>query len=114
MPEKASMMAHSDVFLTVYSTMVVETAIHGRSIVSACLDAPGGWNIPRKYSLSLSEIGNWPTHDRFRRSGFGRIAMNEHELREVINFYLQTPDADSDGTPSFHPTGMYLYRCLGR
>ena len=28
MPEKASMMAYSDVFLTVYSTMVVETAIH--------------------------------------------------------------------------------------
>ena len=30
MPEKASMMAWSDVFLTVYSTMVVETAIHDR------------------------------------------------------------------------------------
>jgi len=101
MPEKASMMAHSDVFLTVYSTMVVETAIHGRPIVSACIDAPGGWNIPRKYSLPLSEIGNWPTHDRFRRSGFGRIAMNEGELREAINFYLQTPDADSEQRQAF-------------
>jgi hypothetical protein len=101
MPEKASMMAHSDVFLTVYSTMVVETAIHGRPIVSACLDTPGGWNIPRKYSLPLSEIGNWPTHDRFRRSGFGRIAMNEDELREAINFYLQTPDADSTQRQAF-------------
>ncbi|HEX7541736.1 MAG TPA: hypothetical protein VF352_06365, partial [Anaerolineales bacterium] len=30
LPEKASMMAWSDVFLTVYSTMVVETAIHDR------------------------------------------------------------------------------------
>ena len=95
MPEKASMMAHSDVFLTVYSTMVVETAIHGCPIVSACLDAPGGWNIPRKYSLPLSEIGNWPTHDRFRRSGFGKIAMNETELRGAINLYLQTPEADA-------------------
>jgi hypothetical protein len=101
MPEKASMMAHSDVFLTVYSTMVVETAIHQRPIVSACLDAPGGWNIPRKYSLPLSEIGNWPTHDRFRRSGFGRIAMNENDLREMINFYLQTPDADARERQSF-------------
>ena len=95
MPEKTSMMTHSDVFLTVYSTMVVETAIHGRPIVSACLDAPGGWNIPRKYSLPLSEIGNWPTHDRFRRSGFGKIAMNETELREAINLYLKTPEADA-------------------
>jgi CDP-glycerol glycerophosphotransferase (TagB/SpsB family) len=101
MPEKASMMAHSDVFLTVYSTMVVETAIHGRPIVSACLDAPGGWNIPRKYSLPLSEIGNWPTHDRFRRSGFGRIAMNEHELRDAINFYLQNPEVDSAERQAF-------------
>ena len=96
MPEKSSMMAHSDVFLTVYSTMVVEAAIHGRPIVSACLDTPGGWNPPRKFSLPLSEIGNWPTHDRFRRSGFGRIAMNERELREAINFYLQTPEADRE------------------
>jgi hypothetical protein len=101
MPEKSSMMAHSDVFLTVYSTMVVETAIHNRPVVSTCLDAPGGWNIPRKYSLPLSEIGNWPTHDRFRRSGFGRIAMNENELCEAINFYLQTPDADSSQRQAF-------------
>jgi hypothetical protein len=101
MPEKASMMAHSDVFLTVYSTMVVETAIHGRPIVSACIDAPGGWNIPRKYSLPLSEIGNWPTHDRFRRSGFGRIAISEDQLREAINFYLVTPDADSEQRLAF-------------
>ena len=101
MPEKASMMAHSDVFLTVYSTMVVETAIHQRPVVSACLDVPGGWNIPRKYSLPLSEIGNWPTHARFRRSGFGRIAMNEGELCDAINFYLQNPDADAGARESF-------------
>ena len=44
MPEKTSMMAHSDVFLTVYSTMVVEAAVHERPIVSVCFDAPGGWN----------------------------------------------------------------------
>ncbi|RPJ45661.1 MAG: hypothetical protein EHM21_09225, partial [Chloroflexi bacterium] len=36
MPEKASMMAYSDIFLTVYSTMVVETALHDRPIISVC------------------------------------------------------------------------------
>ena len=77
MPEKASMMAYSDVFLTVYSTMVVETAIHDRPIVSVCIDAPGGWNTPGKFSLSLSEIGEWPTHQRFRQAGAGRVAFNE-------------------------------------
>ncbi len=86
MPEKASMMAHADVFLTVYSTMVVEAAVHDRPIVSVCLDTPGGWNWPRKYSLPLSEIGGWPTHARFRQSrsrqgGAGRCQpQGSHQL----------------------------------
>jgi len=94
MPEKSSMMAHSDVFLTVYSTMVVEVACHGAPIGSACLDTPGGWNRPRKFSLPLSKIGNWPTHDRFRQANAGRVAYNENELRQAIEYYLQNPTAD--------------------
>lgn len=101
MPEKASMMAHSDVFLTVYSTMVVETAIHDRPIVAVCIDAPGGWNQPGKFSLSLSEIGEWPTHQRFRWAEAGRVAMNERELCEAVNRYLRSPDADSEQRRQF-------------
>ena len=101
MPEKASMMAHSDVFLTVYSTMVVETALHDRPIVSMCIDAPGGWNTPGKFSLSLSEIGQWPTHQRFRASGAGRVVMNETELREAVHAYLQDPTLDSPQRSKF-------------
>lgn len=93
MPEKASMMAYADVFLTVYSTMVVETSIYGRPIVAVCFDTPGGWNTPRKFSLPLSKIGEWPTHQRFRRSESGRVALNETELRDSINHYLVDPDA---------------------
>ncbi|MBN2146017.1 MAG: hypothetical protein JW726_01470 [Anaerolineales bacterium] len=127
MPEKASMMAHADVFLTVYSTMVVETAIHDRPIVSACIDAPGGWNTPRKYSLPLSEIGNWPTHDRFLKAGFGRVALNEAELREAINFFLCNPDAGQEQRRAFiarectytdgsagKRTGQFLLSLLGK
>jgi len=51
MPEKASMMAWSDVFLTVYSTMVVEAAIHDRPIISVTIDTPGGWNMKGIYSF---------------------------------------------------------------
>jgi CDP-glycerol glycerophosphotransferase (TagB/SpsB family) len=101
MPEKASMMAHADVFTTVYSTMVVETAIHDRPIVSVCLDVPGGWNVPRKYSLPLSKIGNWPTHLRFRRSGAGKVALNERELAAALNHYLQNPHADHENRQRF-------------
>jgi len=101
MPEKTSMMAYSDVFLTVYSTMVVEEAIHGKPIVAVCIDAPGGWNQPGRFSLPLSQIGEWPTHQRFRQAQAGRVAMNETELREVINTYLQNPDADREQREKF-------------
>jgi hypothetical protein len=125
MPEKTSMMAHSDVFLTVYSTMVVEAAIHDRPIVSVCIDAPGGWNWPQKFSLPLSQIGNWPTHFRFREAGAGRVALNEQQACQAINAYLQNPEADCQGRRAFiasectftdgsagRRTGEYLYSLL--
>jgi hypothetical protein len=101
MPEKSSMMAYSDVFTTVYSTMVVEAAIHDRPIVSVCIDQPDGWNTPRKYSLDLSKIGNWPTHQRFRDSGAGKVAYNKEELRLAINYYLQDDLADKEARRQF-------------
>ena len=94
MPEKASMMAHSDVFTTVYSTMVVETAIHDRPIVSVCLDTPGGWNTPGKFSLALTEIAEWPTHQRFRDAKAGRVAFDEGQLRAALDAYLRDPQLD--------------------
>jgi hypothetical protein len=101
MDEKASMMAWSDVFLTVYSTMVVETAIHDRPIVSVTIDTPGGWNIPGVYSLPLTAIGDWPTHQRYRVAGAGRVAVSKEQVREHVNFYLQNPTADSDKRRKF-------------
>jgi CDP-glycerol glycerophosphotransferase (TagB/SpsB family) len=99
MHEKASMMAHADIFLTVYSTMVVEAAIHDSPIVSVCIDAPRGWGyvrkLPlRKYSLPLSRIGNWPTHDRFRKAGAGRVVFDKGQLRKAVNDYLEDPILD--------------------
>jgi len=101
MDEKSSMMAHSDVFVTVYSTMVVETAVHGTPIVAAVLDTPGGWKVPGKFSLSLKEIGNWPTHKRFREARAGRVAANEAELRDVLNAYLRDPELDAAERKAF-------------
>ena len=95
MDEKSSMMAHSDVLVTVYSTMVVETAVHDTPIVAAVIDVPGGWNKPKKFSLSLKKIGNWPTHKRFRDAKAGRVASSEKELCEVINLYLKNPSLDA-------------------
>lgn len=95
MDEKSSMLAHSDVFVTVYSTMVVEAAVHDTPIVAAVIDSPNGWNDPKKFSLSLKEIGDWPTHKRFRDAKAGRVARNESELRDTINAYLKNPSLDA-------------------
>lgn len=101
MPEKSSMMAYADVFLTVYSTMVVETALHNRPIVSVCIDTPGGWNTPGKFSLSLKEIAEWPTHQRFRDAGAGKIAFNAEQVRDAVNAYLENPAADEEARRKF-------------
>ena len=101
MDEKSSMMAHSDVLVTVYSTMVVETAVHDTPIIAAVIDVPGGWNKPKKYSLSLKKIGNWPTHKRFRDAKAGRVASDEKELSEALNLYLKNPSLDSAARRKF-------------
>jgi CDP-glycerol glycerophosphotransferase (TagB/SpsB family) len=103
MDEKSSMMAYSDVLVTVYSTMLVETAVHDTPMVAAVIDTPGGWAPTmaahgikgKKFSLSLKEIGDWPTHLRFRLAKAGRVAKNEDELREALNLYLKDRTIDS-------------------
>jgi len=95
MDEKSSMMAYSDVVVTVYSTMLVETAVHDTPMIAATIDVPGGWNKKNKFSLSLKEIGNWPTHKRFREAKAGRVATNLTELKEALNLYLKDKIVDS-------------------
>jgi len=97
--ERTSMMAHSDIFTTVYSTMVVEASFQEVPIVSVCIDAPEGY--PGKFWLPMSQIGVWPTHSRFRTSGAGRVALNERDLREALNAYLQSPQADQEAQRRF-------------
>ena len=95
MDEKSSMMADSDVLVTVYSTLLVETAVHDTPMIAATIDIPGGWNKPNKFSLSLKEIGDWPTHKRFREAKAGRVTSNEDELRDALNLYLKDKAIDS-------------------
>jgi len=94
MPEKSSMMAYSDVMVTVYSTMVVEASVHGTPVISLCIDAPKGW--PGKFTLPLSQIGGWPTHQRYRNSGAGREAVNDTTLKQALDHYLVDPQADRE------------------
>lgn len=93
MPEKASMLAYSDVMVTVYSTMLVECAVHNTPMIAAVIDTPGGWNIPGKFSLALKDIGNWPTHLRFRQARAGRVASSELELRDASTPTCKIPNS---------------------
>ncbi len=70
-------------------------------MIAAVIDTPGGWNRPKKYSLSLRKIGNWPTHQRFREARAGRIAEDQKELCEAINAYLRDPALDSSEREQF-------------
>jgi hypothetical protein len=99
MAEKTSMMAHSDIFLTVYSTMCVEASFQEHPIISVCIDSPTGW--PGKYWVPMSQIGVWPTHSRFRDSGAGRVAYNQAELRQAIDDYYQNPRTDLEAQRRF-------------
>ena len=92
MPEKSSMMAHSDIMVTVYSTMALEASIHGTPVISLCIDSISGW--PDNFSLNLSQIGRWPTHMRFSESGAGREAQSEIELKKALDYYLINPNLD--------------------
>lgn len=99
MPEKASMMAHSDVFVTVYSTMAVEASVLEKPVIALTIDSPVGW--PGKYYLPLSQISGWPTHERFRMSNSGRVATTEQELLQHLEYYLANPQADLEARREF-------------
>jgi len=99
MAEKTSMMAHSDIFSTVYSTMCVEASFQERPIVSVCIDASSGY--PGKFWVPMSQIGVWPTHSRFRTSGAGQVALNKTELRDALNLYLEYPRSSLEAQRRF-------------
>jgi hypothetical protein len=81
--------------------MLVETAVHDTPMIAATIDIPGGWNKPKKFSLSLKEIGDWPTHQRFRWAKAGRVANDENELRNALNLYLRDKSVDSKERKKF-------------
>jgi hypothetical protein len=81
--------------------MVVEAAIHDTPIISVCIDAPGGWNRRRKYSLALSRIGDWPTHARFREAHAGHVVHSELELRQAIDGCLSDPSSEAEARSRF-------------
>ncbi len=97
--EKASMLAHCDVLISIYSTMVLEAALHDKPVVSACIDTPEGW--PENFWIPLSEIPGWPTAKRVNGCNAARTAFTETQMVEYLNQYLENPSLDSEGRRKF-------------
>jgi CDP-glycerol glycerophosphotransferase (TagB/SpsB family) len=66
-----------------------------------CIDAEKGWNRPRKFSLPLSEIGDWPTHTRFRSARAGKVVGDRPALKQAIQEYLANPQLDREARLAF-------------
>jgi hypothetical protein len=92
-PEKASMLTHCDVLVTIYSTMVVEAALHDKPFVSVCIDSPNGW--AEKFWIPLSQVPSWPTASRVNRMKAGVTVFSVPELADALNRYLKDPAQDS-------------------
>jgi hypothetical protein len=98
-PEKASMLAHCDVLATVYSTMVVEAALHGKPFISVCIDTPKGWD--GKFWIPLHEVPGWPTAARVNKAHAGRTVFTVEELRQALNVYLTDPQCEAEERRKF-------------
>jgi hypothetical protein len=92
-PEKASMLTHCDVLVTIYSTMVVEAALHDKPFISVCIDSPEGWK--DKFWIPLSQVPSWPTAARVNKMKAGATVFTIPELAQALNRYLKDPTLDS-------------------
>ncbi len=97
--EKGSMLAHSDIVVTIYSTMVVEATIHDKPVVSACIDTLTGWK--DHYWIPLSEVPTWPTAARVDELGASRVAFTIEQMVEALNLYLENPQTDAENRKRF-------------
>ena len=99
-PEKTSMLAHCDVLATIYSTMVVEAAIHDTPFISVCINSKEGWG-KDKYWVSLDEVPDWPTASRVNSMKAGRTVFTNEELKTVINDYVADGSLDHEQRMAF-------------
>jgi hypothetical protein len=98
-PEKASMLAHCDVLVTIYSTMVVEAALYDKPLISVCIDSPTGW--PENFWIPLHEVPSWPTASRVNKLSAGMNAFTSAELIIALDAYLSDPSLHRENRQKF-------------
>ena len=98
-PEKASMLAYCDILVSIYSTMVVEAAMHDKPVISVCIDSPTGW--PDHYWIPLHEVPSWPTASRVEKEQATMTAFTHAELIANLNTYLEHPELHRENRKRF-------------
>ncbi len=98
-PEKASMLAYSDVIVTIYSTMVLEAAIKNRPIISCCIDTTEGW--AENFWMPLHDVPDLPTAKRVVKANAAVNVFTVEELIKTLDCYLQNPDLHSENRLKF-------------
>ncbi len=85
-PEKASMLEYSDILVTIYSTMVVEGALHDTPCINTVIPNENGWK--NKFWVPMEEIPSWPTPRRIDGFNAGKRVTTKQELIQALNDYL--------------------------
>ncbi len=98
-PEKSSMLAHSDVLVTIYSTMLVEALLHGKPTISVLIESNEGW--PGYYWVPMKRMSTWPNTSRTAAAKASRIVFSIEELQRALNDYLANPSLDADHRQRF-------------
>jgi hypothetical protein len=84
----ASLFAHTDVFVTLFSTMVLESCFNDVPVVAAAFE-PNAADVDD--FLPISSALDWPTHSRIIQSGAASVARNSAELVSAVRRYLADP-----------------------
>ena len=109
----ASLFAHSDVFVTLFSTMVLESCFNDVPVVATAFDPPAS---ELQDFLPITKALDWPTHDRIIRSGAATVVRDADGLVDAVRKYLQDPRLHSAERRAFAEQECTFLdgKCAGR
>lgn len=86
----ADTLHYSDMILSYSSTICIDAAVFDKPIITIAFDS----GAKKDYLESSSRFLDFEHVRKFIKTGCVRIALNENELIDHINFYINNPQAD--------------------